>query len=217
MRLLGLVALLVSTPPAVRSVGNENFDAVKTGAQLPTAWRCGVSGHGEPQWSVAQDATAPSKPNGLKQSGQGDFPWCVLDHSELGDGFVEARLKQVGGEEDQAGGVVFRWKGAGDYYIARANALENDVALFRMQNNERRLIKNVELEVKAGIWHHLRVDFIGSRFTVTFDGKRVLDAEDGQLTGVGAVGVWTKADSVTIFDNFAFGARQARRSATENR
>lgn len=208
MKLFGLLAWLFSASSAVQTRGIENFDAVKAGKQLPTHWTCGVSGEGTPKWAVSSEPSAPSKPKVLTQSGQGDFPWCVQQDSQLVDGFVEVQLKPVSGQEDQAGGVVFRFKGAGDYYIARANALENDVALFRMQNNERRLIKNVELEVAAGVWHRLRVDFSGTRFTVSFNGRRVLDAEDSHLTSGGAVGVWTKADSVTAFDNLVFGLPQ---------
>jgi hypothetical protein len=206
MRVLAIAALLFGVGPALVGAGSEAFDK---GPALPQGWRCGASGQGEAKWAVVKEASAPSRPQVLKQAGQADFPWCVHEGSELTDGFVEVRLHPVSGQEDQAGGVVFRFRSAGEYYIARANALEQNVAFFRMQNGERRLLKDVELEVKAGVWHHLRADFAGPRFTITFDGKRVLDVEDAQLTKAGAVGVWTKADSVTLFDDFAFGKRTA--------
>ncbi|HEX3643956.1 MAG TPA: hypothetical protein VHT95_00025, partial [Vicinamibacterales bacterium] len=89
-----------------------NFDADAVGA-VPAGWLAGVTGQGGHHWSVEADASAPSKPNVLKQSGRGDFPWCVLPGSSIADGRVEVRFKPIAGSEDQAGGVVWRWKDGG--------------------------------------------------------------------------------------------------------
>jgi hypothetical protein len=182
-----------------------NFDAEAVGA-LPNRWSAGVTGRGSARWTVEADASAPSKPNVLKQSGQGDFPWCVLREVALSDGFVEVRLKPLSGKQDQAGGVVWRWKDANNYYVARANALENNVSLYYTQNGRRNTIKYVDAPVAANVWHMLRIEFLGSRIHAALDGKRYIDLDDDRISGAGAVGVWTKADSVTVFDDFSYGA-----------
>ena len=182
-----------------------NFDAEAVGV-LPKGWSAGVTGRGSARWTVEADASAPSKPNVLKQSGQGDFPWCVLRDASLTDGFVEVRFKPLSGKQDQAGGIVWRWKDGNNYYVARANALENNVSLYYTQNGRRNTIKYVDAPVAANVWHTLRVEFAGRQIRVALDGKRYIDLDDDRIGGAGAVGVWTKADSVTVFDDFSYGA-----------
>jgi len=181
-----------------------NFDSSATGT-LPDGWKSGVTGSGTPRWSVEADATAPSAPNVLKQSGRGTFPWCVAE-SSLTDGFVEVKMKPVSGREDQAGGVVWRWKNGDNYYVARANALENNVSLYHTTNGRRNTIKYVDGPVAGGKWHTLRVDFSGTHIRVSLDGVTRIELDDAHVAGAGAVGVWTKADSVTLFDDFSYGA-----------
>lgn len=183
-----------------------NFDDAKPGS-LPPQWQGGVTGRGTPQWTVEADDTAPSKPNVLKQSGDADYLWCVRKDAALADGFVEVKFKPLSGEEDQAGGVVWQWKDGDNYYVARANALEDNVTIYHTLKGSRRQFKNVNAKVAPNQWHTLRVDFKANHFVVTFDGKRVIEADDDSITGAGAVGVWTKADSVTVFDDFSYGAK----------
>jgi len=184
-----------------------HFNNDRTGA-LPPAWIAGVTGRGSHRWSVESDPTAPSRPNVLKQNGRGDFPWCVLRDAMIADGFVEVRFKPLEGEEDQAGGVVWRWKNGDNYYVARANALENNVSLYYTQNGRRTTIKYVPATVAARQWHTLSVRFAGTRIRVALDGAPCIELEDDHIAGPGSVGVWTKADSVTLFDDFAYGVEQ---------
>ena len=181
-----------------------NFDSDSQGA-LPSAWEQGVTGKGSPRWAVRPDESAPSKPNVLQQSGSGTFPWCVLRKTSVENGFVEVRFKALSGKEDRAGGVVWRWKDGNNYYVARANALENNVSLYYTANGRRNTIKYVDAPVPGKVWHTLRVEFAGKRIKVMLDGKTYIDLEDARIAGAGAVGVWTKADSVTSFDDFAYG------------
>jgi hypothetical protein len=187
-----------------------NFDQDAAGA-APAGWQCGVTGRGAPRWSVEPDATAPSKPHVLKQSGSGTFPWCVRTGVALSDGHVEVRFKPIAGREDQAGGLVWRFKDGGNYYVARANALENNVSLYYTQDSSRRTLKYVDAPVPRNVWHTLRVEFSGKRIRVSLNGKPYIDLEDSHITGAGAVGVWTKADSVTLFDDFTFASAEAAR------
>lgn len=182
-----------------------NFDKDATGVS-PADWACGVTGKGNPRWTVEPHPDAPSAPNVLMQSGAGDFPWCVRTGSAVQDGFVEVKFKPMRGREDQAGGVVWRWKDGDNYYVARANALENNVSLYYTERGSRRTLKYVDAPVAANAWHVLRAEFKQTGIRVLLDGKSVIEFDDSHIAGPGAVGVWTKADSVTAFDDFSFGA-----------
>lgn len=181
-----------------------NFDTDPI-ASPPTGWTAGVTGRGGHRWTVEAFADAPSPPHVLKQSGRGDFPWCVRSGSSLADGFVEVKFKPLAGREDQAGGVVWRWKDGDNYYVARANALEDNVSLYYTRDGRRNTIRYVDAPVAGNRWHTLRVDFSGKRIRVALDGKVYIEVDDERIGGAGAVGVWTKADSVTAFDDFSFG------------
>jgi hypothetical protein len=186
-----------------------NFGKDPTGA-LPPGWKSGVTGSGTPHWSVETDAGSPDTPHVLKQSGFGDFPWCVKKDVSLADGFVEVKFKPLSGREDQAGGVVWRWKDGDNYYVARANALENNVSLYYTEGGRRKTIKYVDAPVAGQAWHTLRVEFHGPHIRVLLDGKSYIEREDTHITGPGSVGVWTKADSVTVFNDFSYGQAAAR-------
>jgi len=182
------------------------FDTNKPGV-LPPDWIEGVTGDGKPRWTVEEASDAPSKPNVLKQSGEGAFPWCVRKGVSLTDGFVEVKFKPISGREDQAGGVVWRWKDGNKYYVARANALENNVSLYYTENGKRNTLKYVDAPVAPNVWHKLRVDFKGKKISVALDEKLYIEMDDTHIDGAGTVGLWTKADSVTVFDNFVYGAK----------
>jgi len=181
-----------------------NFDKEPTSAP-PAAWTCGVTGRGSPRWTVEPDAGAPSPPNVLMQSGSGDFPWCVRTGTAVLDGFVEVKFKPIRGREDQAGGVVWRWKDGKNYYVARANALENNVSLYYTEAGTRKTLKYVDAPVAPNAWQVLRVEFKGTRIHVLLNGKAAIEFDDSHIAGPGSVGVWTKADSVTVFDDFSCG------------
>jgi hypothetical protein len=200
---LGLLGSLLSGAVLAQTA---NFDGDAVGA-APAGWTCGVTGKGSPHWAVAANASAPSKPNVLMQSGAGTFPWCVKTGTAVVDGFVEVKFKPISGSEDRAGGVVWRWKDGDNYYVARANALEGNVSLYYTEGGRRKTLKYVDAPVAPGTWHMLRVEFAGTRIAVALDGKRYIEFDDKHISGSGAVGVWTKADSVTAFDDFSYGAR----------
>ena len=201
--LLGVIAMNAFAAETV------NFDSAGAGA-LPEGWAAGVTGRGSPRWAVERDTSAPSKPNVLKQSGSGTFPWCVLKGASIENGFVEVKFKSLAGKEDQAGGVVWRWKDGDNYYVARANALEDNVSLYYTQNGSRKTIKYVDAPVPRNTWHTLRVEFSAKKIRVLLNGKAYIELEDDHIAGSGLAGVWTKADSVTVFDDFSYGTVPAR-------
>jgi hypothetical protein len=183
----------------------DSFDKDQAGS-VPPGWECGTTGKGNPRWAVEVDKSAPSAPHVLRQSGSGTFPWCVKRGVSIADGFVEVKFKPEKGKEDQAGGVVWRWKDGDNYYVARANALEDNVSLYYTAGGRRNTIKYVNAPVPSNAWHSLRVEFSGSRIRVLLDGKLYIEEDNNRISGAGAAGVWTKADSVTAFDDFSYGA-----------
>jgi len=186
---------------------SDNFDQYAAGA-TPQGWTTGVTGRGDSRWSVEADSTAPTKPNVLKQSGVGDFPWAIKNDTKIADGYVEMKFKALSGKRDQAGGVVWRWKDGNNYYVARANALENNVSLYYTEKGKRNTLKYVDAPVALNAWHVLRVEFRGKRIRVLLNGKQYIEMEDAHIAGDGPVGLWTKADSVTVFDDFQYGSAQ---------
>jgi Domain of Unknown Function (DUF1080) len=182
-----------------------SFDS-DTAGSLPPGWQQGVTGRGTPRWAVHQDDSAPSKPNVLRQSGVGSFPWVVRRNTSIEDGYVEVKFKALDGKQDQAGGVVWRWKDGDNYYVARANALENNVSLYYTEAGRRKTLKYVDAPVPPKVWHTLRVEFSARRIRVALNGRMVIEVEDSHISGPGAVGMWTKADSVTAFDDFSYGS-----------
>jgi hypothetical protein len=181
-----------------------NFDKADTG-KPPSGWTATQTGTGQAKWAVVQDESAPSKPNVLKQSGQATFPVCLKDDTSIRDGFVEVKFKPISGREDQAGGLVWRANDPNNYYIARANALENNVTIYHTINGRRTEKKRANMKVASNQWHTLRIDFRASHFTVSFNGQKALEWDDETFKDAGKVGVWTKADSVTEFDDFTYG------------
>jgi 3-keto-disaccharide hydrolase len=183
-----------------------NFDKAEAG-KPPSGWTATQTGTGQAKWAVVADPSAPSKPNVLKQSGQATYPVCLKDDTSLKDGFVEVKFKAISGKEDQAGGLVWRAKDANNYYVARANALEDNVTIYHTINGRRTEKKRATMKVASNQWHTLRVEFQANHFTVSLNGQKALDWDDETFKEAGKVGVWTKADSVTEFDDFAYAAK----------
>ena len=198
--------MAVGVATALATAETVNFDKMTTGP-APAGWTATQTGSGTAKWAIEKDDSAPSKPNVLKQSGQATFPVCFKNDTNLKDGFVEVKFKPVAGKEDQGGGVIWRVRDANNYYVSRANALEDNVTIYHTINGKRVAFKNISTKVASGVWHTLRVEFQGSSFTVIFDGNKVIEATDTTFADAGKVGVWTKADSVILFDDFSFSGK----------
>ena len=190
-----------------------SFDSNQIGA-APQGWTPTLTGSGDPKWTVENDETAPSKSKVLKQSGRATYPLLLKNDSSIKDGFVEIKFKAVAGSQDRAAGVVWRAKDANNYYVTRANALEDNVVLYKTVDGVRSPLDIVgrkggygtDVKVPADTWHSLRIDFSGARFRVSFNGKQLFEVEDSTFADAGKVGLWTKADSVTLFDQITYGA-----------
>lgn len=182
--------------------------ATAASAQMAGLWERGPTGRGTPRWAERDGA--------LIYRGGAASAWAVVRDASVRDGWVQVRLRPIGGREDRAGGVVWRWRDANNYYVARAHALAGNVVAFKVVDGRRVDLVPVDgpgapagaqARVASAAWHTLRVDFAGREFRVTFDGRRLFTVRDDALAEPGAVGVWSKADSVTEFQKFDYAAK----------
>ena len=128
------------------------------------------------------------------------FPLAIHESLSAANLDVEVRFKAVAGKIDQAGGIAVRLQDADNYYVVRANALEDNVRFYRVVEGRREQLEGANLKVTANQWHTLRLRAEGDRFTVSYDGKMLFRVIDKTFAEAGGVALWTKADSVTRFD-----------------
>jgi hypothetical protein len=185
-------------------------DAVGT---TPNGWISTCTGPGEPLWTVELEETAPSNSKVVKQSGQGKFPLLLLEGAAVTNGFIQTKFKALAGSQDRAAGLVWRARDANNYYVMRANALEHNVVLYKTVAGVRSPIDivgrkggyGVSVSVPDNEWLELRVAFHGNHFEVMYRGQPIFEVEDSTFGDAGAFGLWTKADSVTLFDEVTYG------------
>jgi hypothetical protein len=179
----------------------------------PRGWLLTMTGRGTPKWTVERDDSLSPAANVLKQSGKATYPLALKEGTDIRDGFVEVKFKPISGSEDRAGGIIWRARDANNYYVVRANALEDNVVLYKTVDGTRSSLDlvgqkggyGVKTAVPSNRWHTLRVEFVGSRFMVSFNGKSLFEVEDKTFPDGGMIGLWTKADSVTSFSNLVYG------------
>jgi hypothetical protein len=214
--------VVTEKPAPLQPAGKEvlyNFDS-ETANQMPANFHGVVTGSGSPgDWKVMADVTAASQPNVLAQLSPENtgnrFPLAVSDEGAFKDLDVSVRFKPISGSEDQAAGVVWRYKDADNYYIVRANALENNVVPYKVENGNRTDLPlkgegqtyGKKANVPSQQWSDLRVRVAGNLFEVFLNGEKLYEVEDETFKEAGKIGVWTKADSVTYFDNVRVIAR----------
>jgi hypothetical protein len=162
------------------------------------------------RWEIRLDPTAPAGDHVLAQV-EADptddrFPVAVADQPLLRDLRLEVRCKPMAGKVDQACGLVGRYRDAGNYYVTRANALEDNVRLYRVVKGRRQQLGSFSAKVASGTWHSLALELRGDRLKVSWEGKVVIELSDATFAEAGRVGLWTKADSLTAFDGLTLTA-----------
>ena len=170
----------------------------------PAGFTFARTGRGtEGEWTVIADPTA-SAGRAIEQisTDRTDYRFPLAIHESLSAANLEAkvRFKAVAGKIDQAAGVAVRLQDADNYYVARANALEDNVRFYRVVDGRREQLGGSNLKVTANQWHTLGLRAEGERFTVSYDGKSLFGVTDKTFAEAGGVALWTKADSVTRFD-----------------
>lgn len=186
-----------------------HFDKIVSG-KIPHGWKIEETNAKGPsaKWQVIADKTAPSTPRVLslvdskKHSGE-TFNLCWTDKIRLRDGELQVRFKANSGKEDQGGGLMWRVQDKDNYYIVRFNPLEDNFRLYLVKNAQRQQLLSAEVQLKAGQWHSMKVVQKRQKFSAYLDGKKLLEGSDNSLTKAGGVGLWTKADAETSFDDFA--------------
>lgn len=184
----------------------SDFEAAKVG-EVPKGWTVARTGAGEGSvWKVVEDKTAPKGPKVLAQTAESPaamFNLCVADDARFADVKLSVSFKAVEGKKDQGGGIVWRYKDENNYYIARFNPLEDNYRLYKVEEGKRvQLATREEVKAPAGEWHTLAVQMKGGEIVCMLDGKKQLEAKDDTFTKAGKVGLWTKADAQTYFDDF---------------
>jgi hypothetical protein len=213
----GLLALVATASPAGAASTVITFDDMTAG-QPPAGFSVAVTGRGgAANWCVQDAADAPSGGKILAQisveQANMRFPLCILDRFVAADIALSVRFKPVAGRIDRAAGLVWRYQDRNNYYVVRANALEDNVVAYVVRDGTRTDLPvrgegrtyGKPAPVPAERWSTLGVEARGPIFAVTINGQKLFEVEDSTIAAPGRVGLWTKADSVTLFDDFAFG------------
>jgi len=182
----------------------QDFEAAATGI-APPGFAFALTGGGPPpRWVILEDAFSPAGPRVLAETSRDRtdtrFPLAILDGFEARDVALAVRFRPVDGRVDQAAGLVVRYRDTRNYYVVRANALENNVRLYRVVDGRRIQFAGTDARVSRDRWQALALRAVGDRFEVSLDGRMLFTAADRTFAAAGRVGVWTKADSLTHFD-----------------
>jgi len=191
-----------------------DFDKFEMG-RVPAGFLTTLTGGGGPvSWVIQEDPTAPSRGKVLAQTSADKtdyrFPICIYDKFTAKDVEASVQFKAVSGKVDQAAGLVARFKDKDNYYVVRANALEDNVRLYEVVGGKRRQFAGASVKVSSSKWHSLKLAVKGEHLEVFFDGKRLFEADDETFKEAGKVGLWTKSDSVTYFDDLKIESYDAR-------
>ncbi|MCO6419240.1 hypothetical protein JYK14_24205 [Siccirubricoccus sp. KC 17139] len=183
---------------------SQDFEGAPVGGP-PPGFAVALTGGGPPpRWMVLEDPSSPAGPHVLAETSRDRtdtrFPVAVVDGFEARDVAIAVRFRPVDGRVDQAAGLVVRYRDARNYYVARANALENNVRLYRVVDGRRIQFAGVDARVPRDRWQVLGLRVESDRLEVSLDGKVLFSATDRTFAEAGGVGVWTKADSLTHFD-----------------
>ncbi len=207
-------AVAAEKPAPQQTSGKQfvyNFDSDTPGQQPAKFHSAKTGGGAQEKWVVTADPMAPSKPNVVTQTSTGQtdyrFPLLISDEGSFQDLDLSVKFKAVSGNIDRAGGLVFRLKDPNNYYIVRANALENNYRLYHVVNGRRSQFAGANFKVTSGEWHDLRVEAAGNKIACYYDGNKKIEATDDTFKDAGKVGLWTKADSVTSFDDLKVTAK----------
>jgi hypothetical protein len=201
---LGLSCSVFALACVAAEQERRNFEEFRPGAP-PPGFSFALTGRGEPaRWVVLEDPSSPAGPKVVAETSQDRtsdrFPLAILDGFEARDVAVSVRFRPVSGTVDQAAGLVLRLRDPRNYYIARANALENNVRLYRVVDGRRSQFAGADVPVPRDRWQMLELRIEGDRLEVLLDGRRLFSASDQTFREAGRIGLWTKADSLTHFD-----------------
>lgn len=198
----GVVTAVCAAPPNAQRWA---FDGEES---PPAGWRAAATGGKAATWRVARDPHAASAPNvlsieRLNDGARGIFNLFWLPTAKMRDGSLEVRIRADRGEIDRGGGLIWRAQDADNYYVARYNPLERNLRLYYVKQGVRRMLADAPgLAVGSGEWFALKVAHRGTRIEAWLNGKKLIETTDATFAAAGGVGVWTKADAISAFDDF---------------
>ena len=187
-----------------------HFDGDAAG-KVPDGWRITETKPTKAlaTWRVIQDESAPSSKNVFalthSENYNGNYNLAIAEKTSFKDIDLTVKVKGVRGEIDQGGGPIWRCRDENNYYICRFNPLEGNYRVYFVKDGRRKQLESTKIETAAGKWYTVRVTMIGDRITCYLDGKKLLEVQDDTFAGAGMVGLWTKADAVTRFDDLVVG------------
>jgi hypothetical protein len=212
MRWTTVVMLLVALASATVWAGEGKERAFKFGkddlGKVPMGWKAEKTGKGEGSvWKIAADETAPSKSGYVlaqtAKSPNAVFNICVAEDTKYKDVELSVSFKAIAGKNDQGGGFVWRYQDHNNYYICRMNPLEDNYRVYKVVAGKRTQLGGKEgVKVKAGEWHKLKVEVKGNKMEGYLDGKKLWEITDDTYKNPGKVGLWSKSDAQTHFDEF---------------
>jgi len=191
-----------------------SFEKIPAG-EIPSAWKVEATNQHGPlaSWQVVTDSTAPSgrkvlaltRPN---HNFGGTFNLCWSDQIQFLNGVIKVYFKANSGVEDQGGGVMWRVRDKDNYYISRYNPLENNFRIYYVKDGARRMLASARIHLPAHTWQELKIVQKGDKISGYLNGKKLLEVEDNTFSNSGGVGLWTKADAVTSFDDFSLNIQK---------
>ena len=210
-----VVSLIATLPLALGAVVTRaettssapawNFDREQPGT-LPSEFSIGTMFDGRPagDWQVLATDRAKSPPHVLAQlMGKGAehaYKVALIKDAIASDLNLEVSFLPIQGRADMGGGLIWRAANDRNYYLARANPLEQNIRVYRVEKGIRHLLENFNQTIDVRQWHTLRVTHQGCRVNIFYDNKQVLDLCD-KTFHAGMIGLWTKSDAVTYFDD----------------
>ena len=210
-----IAALSVASTAMAQEPMQWSFDDVPVG-QLPEGWSVEGTNQRGPvaSWVVRTREGAPSRPNVFaltdpKDGASATFNLSWTDRVRFADGVVEVKVHANSGREDQGGGPIWRVQDKDNYYIVRWNPLENNFRLYLVKDGDRKMLKSANVEADAAAWHTVRIEHTGDDILCAFDDEVLLRARDQTFQTPGGVGLWTKADAATAFDDLIVTPRAA--------
>ena len=208
-------------PPPASSAPllHEDFEKARPG-HLPPGWKAATThkARSTASWNVTEDPEAPSPPHMLTltrtENTGSAYNLCLYEKAEFQDLDVSVKLRANVGKEDQGGGLVWRCKDENNYLICRINPLEKNFRLYKVVAGERKQLDSADVALVRGKWYTLRVVCVGEHITCYLDGKMLLEATDPAILDKGMIGLWTKADAASSFDDLEVRAATLRAAAS---
>jgi hypothetical protein len=215
-----MIRLAIATICAVAAVSTVarsetiTFEQSGTSGAVPTGFSQATTGKGaKADWKLQEVADAPSGRMVVHQVSTGGdmrFPILIYDKIDAADIDLSVKFKAVSGKDDQAAGLVWRLVDANNYYVVRANALEDNVVTYVVKDGRRFDLPvkgkgrtyGAKVPVTKGGWNTLAVSVRGPSFKISLNGQTLYEVEDKTFAKAGKVALWTKADSVMQFDDF---------------